>query len=125
MANIFKSMLSSIIARHMKKKLTSWTIQENDITEILKQIRNVLLDADVNLLVVKNFIKNIREKAVGYVMDDGQEADQVLLTIVKNELINILGKNKKDLNIDNHQTRIMLVGLNGAGKTTTIVKLAY
>ena len=124
MANILKSMLSSIIARNMKKKLTSWTIQEEDITEILKQIRNVLLDADVNLLVVKNFIKNIREKAVGYVMDKGQEADQVLLTIVKNELVDILGKNKKDLKIDDKQTRIMLVGLNGAGKTTTAAKLA-
>lgn len=124
MANILKSMLSSIIARNMKKKLTSWTIQEEDITEILKQIRNVLLDADVNLLVVKNFIKNIRQKAVGYVLDKGQEADQVLLTIVKNELVDILGKNKKDLKIDDKQTRIMLVGLNGAGKTTTTAKLA-
>lgn len=125
MANIFKSMLSSIIARNMKKKLTSWTIHEEDITEVLKQIRNVLLDADVNLLVVKNFIKNIRQKAVGYVMEKGQDAEQVLLTIVKNELVNILGKNKKDLIIDDKQTRIMLVGLNGAGKTTTIAKLAY
>ena len=125
MANIFKSMLSSIIARNMKKKLTSWTIHEEDITEVLKQIRNVLLDADVNLLVVKNFIKNIRQKAVGYVMEKGQDTAQVLLTIVKNELVNILGKNKKDLIIDDKQTRIMLVGLNGAGKTTTIAKLAY
>ena len=57
MANIFKSMLSSIIARNMKKKLTSWTIHEEDITEVLKQIRNVLLDADVNLLVVTTIAK--------------------------------------------------------------------
>jgi signal recognition particle subunit SRP54 len=58
-------------------------------------------------------------------MEKGQDAEQVLLTIVKNELVNILGKNKKDLTIDDKQTRIMLVGLNGAGKTTTIAKLAY
>lgn len=124
MANIFKSMISGIIARNMKKKLTNWTITEEDVTEVLKQIRIALLDADVNLLVVKNFIKAVREKAVGYVMEKGQEADKVLLNIVKEELVTILGKHQEDLKIDAHQTRIMLVGLNGAGKTTSIAKVA-
>ena len=124
MANIFKSMISSIIARNMKKKLTSWTISEEDVTEVLKQIRIALLDADVNLLVVKNFIKAIREKAVGYVMEKGQEPDKVLLSIVKEELVSILGKNQAELKIDNKPTRVMLVGLNGAGKTTTVAKVA-
>lgn len=124
MANIFKSMLSGIIARNMKKKLTNWTITEEDVTEVLKQIRIALLDADVNLLVVKNFIKSVREKAVGYVMEKGQEPDKVLLSIVKEELVSILGKNQEDLIVDQNQTRIMLVGLNGAGKTTTIAKVA-
>lgn len=124
MANIFKSMISGIIARNMKKKLTNWTICEKDVTEVLKQIRIALLDADVNLLVVKNFIKAVREKAVGYVMEKGQEADKVLLNIVKEELVTILGKNQEDLKLDPKQTRIMLVGLNGAGKTTTIAKVA-
>ena len=59
MANIFKTMISSIVARNMKKKLTNWTIHEEDVTEVLKQIRIALLDADVNLLVVKNFINII------------------------------------------------------------------
>ena len=124
MANIFKSMISGIIARNMKKKLTNWTISEEDVTEVLKQIRIALLDADVNLLVVKNFIKAVREKAVGYVMEKGQEPDKVLLSIVKKELVDILGKNQEDLQIDAKQTRIMLVGLNGAGKTTSVAKLA-
>ncbi|XQP56052.1 MAG: signal recognition particle protein [Mycoplasmoidaceae bacterium] len=121
---MFKSMISGIIARNMKKKLTNWTITEEDVTEVLKQIRIALLDADVNLLVVKNFIKAVREKAVGYVMEKGQEADKVLLNIVKEELVTILGKHQEDLKIDAHQTRIMLVGLNGAGKTTSIAKVA-
>lgn len=124
MANIFKSMISGIIARSMKKKLTNWTISEEDVTEVLKQIRIALLDADVNLLVVKNFIKAVREKAVGYVMEKGQEPDKVLLSIVKEELVTILGKNQEDLIIDPKQTRIMLVGLNGAGKTTSVAKVA-
>lgn len=124
MANIFKTMISGIIARNMKKKLTNWTISEEDVTEVLKQIRIALLDADVNLLVVKNFIKAIREKAVGYVMEKGQEADKVLLNIVKEELVTILGKNQEDLKLDDKQTRIMLVGLNGAGKTTSVAKVA-
>ena len=97
MANIFKSMISGIIARNMKKKLTNWTITEEDVTEVLKQIRIALLDADVNLLVVKNFIKAVREKAVGYVMEKGQEPDKVLLNIVKTELVDILGKNKQEV----------------------------
>lgn len=124
MANIFKSMISGIIARNMKKKLTNWTISEEDVTEVLKQIRIALLDADVNLLVVKNFIKTVREKAVGHVMEKGQQPDKVLLNIVKEELVTILGQNQKDLKIDPAQTRIMFVGLNGAGKTTSVAKVA-
>lgn len=121
---IFKTMISNIIAKHMKKKLTSWTIHEEDITEVLKQIRIALLDADVNLLVVKNFIKAVREKAVGFVMEQGQEADKVLLNIVKQELVNILGQHQEDLKLDSVPTKVMLVGLNGAGKTTTVAKIA-
>ncbi len=121
---IFKSMISGIIAKNMKKKLTDLTIHEEDITEVLKQIRIALLDADVNLLVVKNLIKSIREKAVGYVMEKSQEADKVLLNIVKQELVEILGNHQAPLNIEASPTKIMLVGLNGAGKTTTVAKIA-
>lgn len=124
MANILKTMISGIIARNMKKKLTSWTITEEDVTEVLKQIRIALLDADVNLIVVKNFIKKVRERAVGFVMEKGQEADKVLLNIVKEELVAMLGNSKADLILDDKQTRIMLVGLNGAGKTTSVAKVA-
>lgn len=123
MANIFKTMISGIVARNMKKKLTNWTIHEEDVTEVLKQIRIALLDADVNLLVVKNFIKAIREKAVGYVMEKGQEADKVLLGIVKDELVEMLGKNQAPLQLE-QETRIMLVGLQGSGKTTSVAKIA-
>ena len=122
---MFKTMISSIVAKNMKKKLTNWTIKEEDVAEVLKQIRIALLDADVNLFVVKEFIKNIRIKAVGTVIEPNQEADKVLLKIIKDELIEILGQNTKPLNINSNFNKIMLVGLQGSGKTTSISKLAY
>ncbi len=57
-------------------------------------------------------------------MEKGQEPDKVLLSIVKDELVAILGKNQAELEIDDRQTRVMLVGLNGAGKTTSVAKVA-
>jgi len=121
---IFKTMISGIIAKNMKRKLTDLTIREEDVSEALKQIRIALLDADVNLLVVKNFIKSVREKVVGYVMEKGEEADKVLLNIVKTELVSILGQHQAPLIMDHNPTKIMLVGLNGAGKTTSVAKVA-
>ena len=66
--SIFKSMLGRIIYRNIKKKLDNLIISEEDITEALKQIRIELLNADVNILVIKNFIQKIRKKAISYVM---------------------------------------------------------
>jgi signal recognition particle subunit SRP54 len=82
------------------------------------------LDADVNLLVVKDFIKNIRHQAVGRVINQGEDPEQVLITIIKEELINILGKNTTGVDTKHKQLRIMMVGLQGSGKTTTAAKLA-
>jgi signal recognition particle subunit SRP54 len=83
------------------------------------------LDSDVNLLVVKNFIKAIRQKAVGFVISAGEEPENVLLKIIKDELIEILGKNQKPLKTDSKISKIMMVGLQGSGKTTTCAKIAY
>ncbi|MDR1234984.1 MAG: signal recognition particle protein [Mycoplasmataceae bacterium] len=121
---MFKTLLSSIVAKHFKKKLDSWTIKEEDVTEVLKQIRIALLDADVNLLVVKEFIKNIRQKAVGRVINQGEDPEQVLLAIIKDELVDILGKHTETVDTNKKQIRIMMVGLQGSGKTTTAAKLA-
>ncbi|MDR0674861.1 MAG: signal recognition particle protein [Mycoplasmataceae bacterium] len=121
---MFKTLLSSIVAKHFRKKLDNWTIKEEDVSEVLKQIRIALLDADVNLLVVKDFIKNIRRKAIGRVINQGEDPEQVLITIIKDELINILGKNTSLVDTNRTQLRIMMVGLQGSGKTTTAAKLA-
>jgi signal recognition particle subunit SRP54 len=84
-----------------------------------------LLDADVNLLVVKDFIKSIRQKSVGRVINQGEDPEQVLLTIIKEELVSILGKHTANVDTNRKQLRIMMVGLQGSGKTTTAAKLAY
>jgi signal recognition particle subunit SRP54 len=75
-------------------------------------------------LVVKDFIKSIRQKAVGRIINQGEDPEQVLLTIIKEELINILGKHTANVDTNRKQLRIMMVGLQGSGKTTTAAKLA-
>ena len=121
---MLKSFISSLVAKHMSKKLNDLVIKEEDITELLKQIRISLLDADVNLLVVKDFIKNIRTKAVGQSIPYNADPQQFMLTLIKDELIEILGKQNSPVNFNHKQTSIMMVGLNGHGKTTTTAKIA-
>jgi signal recognition particle subunit SRP54 len=122
---MLKSMISSIVAKHFKKKLDSLTIKEEDVANVLKEIRITLLDADVNLLVVKNFIKKVRDETVGKTLSPGQDPQQFLISVIKEELVNILGKQEKTLNLTKPILKIMLVGLQGSGKTTTCAKLAY
>lgn len=118
------SMITNLVAKHFKKKLNSLTITEEDVSEVLREIRIALLDADVNLLVVKNFIKNIKEHVVGQTLQPGENAQNFLLLKIKEELINILGKSNKQLITNKKFINIMLVGLQGSGKTTSCAKIA-
>lgn len=115
--------ISSIVLKHMKKKLINNTITEEDVAEVLKQIRIVLMDSDVSLIVVKNFIKSIKSKVVDKVIDSKTDPEQFLLNVIKKELIEILGKEQKPINLGK-PTKIMMVGLQGSGKTTTAAKLS-
>ena len=121
---MIKSFISNIVAKHMSKKLNDMYIKEEDITELLKQIRITLLEADVNLLVVKDFIKNIRQKSVDKMVPQGMDPQQFILTIIKEELTKILGSQNVPLNYDRKPLKIILVGLQGSGKTTTAGKIA-
>ncbi len=121
---MLKSMMSNIVQKTMKKKLLNATITEEDIAELLKQIRMVLLDSDVSISVIKTFISGIKEKCVGQIVDKNETSEQFVLRVIKEELIEILGKNKSDLVLDKKCVKIMLVGLQGSGKTTTVGKLA-
>ena len=102
-----------------QKELT----QEN-MKESLREIRRALLEADVNLRVVKAFISNIKDKAEGEEVLKGVNPAQQLVKIVNDELVNILGKNESPLNLDNKPSVIMMLGLQGSGKTTSSAKLA-
>ncbi|MDE6473141.1 MAG: signal recognition particle protein [Ureaplasma sp.] len=121
---MLKSMIANIVAKRMTKKLRNATITEEDIADLLREIRISLLDADVNLFVVKDFIKSIKEKTVGQMIDPRIKPSDFVLNIIKEELIRILGQNAQHININKKQVRIMLVGLQGSGKTTTCGKIA-
>ena len=121
---MLKSFISNIIAKHMSKKLNDMYIKEEDITELLKQIRISLLEADVNLLVVKDFIKNIRQQSVDQMVPQGMDPQQFMLTIIKDELTKILGSKNTPIDYNKKPLKIMLVGLQGSGKTTTVGKIA-
>lgn len=97
--------------------------QEN-MQEALREIRRALLDADVNLRVVKSFISNIKDKAEGEDVVHGVNPSQQLVKIVHDELVSILGKDSKPIDYSGHPNLIMMLGLQGSGKTTTSAKLA-
>ena len=112
--------LQDIIAKTSgQKELT----QEN-MQDALREIRRALLEADVNLRVVKAFISNIKDKAEGEDVLRGVNPSQQLVKIVHEELIEILGKEAKPLDFSGHPNLIMMLGLQGSGKTTSSAKLA-
>ena len=99
-------------------------ITEDNISEITREIRLALLEADVNYQVVKEFISTVKEKALGEEVAKSLKPGEQFVKIVKDELVELLGGEKKDLNINGNPATLMLVGLQGSGKTTTISKLA-
>lgn len=120
----FNNLIGNIVLKKTTKKIIGSTIKEEDVSEILREIRIALLDSDVNILVVKKFINDIKTKVVGHILDPGQKLSDFLLLTIKDELIQILGNNKADININKKVNKIMLVGLQGSGKTTTCAKIA-
>ena len=99
-------------------------ITEENISEMTREIRLALLEADVNYKVVKEFINNVKEKALGEEVKRSLKPGDVFVKIVKDELTELLGGEKEDLKINGNPAILMLVGLQGSGKTTTIGKLA-
>ena len=100
-------------------------ISESDVQEATKEIRLALLEADVALPVVKDFIKKVRERAVGYEVIDTLNPDQQIIKIVDEELTTVLGSDTAEvIKSPKIPTIIMMVGLQGAGKTTFAGKLA-
>ncbi len=112
--NIFKNLRS-------KGRLT-----EEDVKEALKEIKRALLAADVNFKVVKDFIKNVQERAVGQDVMNGLNPGQMVIKIVNEELVSLMGSETTEIKLQpgSAVTVILMAGLQGAGKTTTTAKLA-
>ena len=99
-------------------------ITEENISEAMREIRMALLEADVNYQVVKEFVNKVKEKALGMEVQKSLKPDELFIKIVKDELVELLGGEQADLEVEKKPTVIMLVGLQGSGKTTTCGKLA-
>ena len=99
-------------------------ITEDNISEMMREIRLSLLEADVNYKVVKEFTNNVKEKALGEDVNKSLSPGEVFVKIVKDELTSLLGGENTPLNVNGNPATLMLVGLQGSGKTTTIGKLA-
>lgn len=97
--------------------------QEN-MQDALREIRRALLEADVNLRVVKSFISSIKDRAEGEDVVRGVNPSQQLVKIVHDELVNLLGKDVSPLDFSGSPNLIMMLGLQGSGKTTSSAKLA-
>ncbi len=112
--NVFRSLRS-------KGRLT-----EDDVKAALKEVKMALLEADVNFKVVKGFIKEVQERAVGQDVMNGLNPGQMVIKIVHEELIKLMGSETTEIKLQPGSaiTVIMMVGLQGAGKTTTTAKLA-
>lgn len=99
-------------------------ITEDNISEIVREIRLALLEADVNYTVVKEFTNAVKEKALGEEVQKSLKPSEQFVKIVKDELVELLGGDKTPLVTDGTFNMLMLVGLQGSGKTTTLGKLA-
>lgn len=99
-------------------------ITEENITDALREIRMALLEADVNYVVVKEFIARIKEQALGMEVGKSLKPDELFIKLVKDELVSLLGGDYVPLETSKNPTILMLVGLQGSGKTTTAGKLA-
>ena len=99
-------------------------ITEDNISEVTREIRLALLEADVNYKVVKEFINNVKEKALGEEVKKSLKPGEVFVKIVKDELVDLLGKEDEPLIVVKPMTILMMAGLQGSGKTTTTGKLA-
>ena len=99
-------------------------ITEDNINEMMREIRLSLLEADVNYKVVKEFTNKVKEKALGTDVNSKLSPSEEFVKIVRDELTELLGGEKEELVTDKYPTITMLVGLQGSGKTTTIGKLA-
>ena len=109
----------------LKKVRGQGKLTENNISDTLREIRRVLLDADVNFKVAKDFIENVKTKALGKEVLSSITPGQLITKIIYDELVHVLGGNQSEIKINGSGiTSILISGLQGSGKTTFSAKLA-
>ena len=119
------SALSDKLSRLVKDLRGQGRITESNVTDMLREVRMALLEADVALPVVRDFIARVKEKALGQEVLASLQPGQVLVSIVNRELAATMGEGVSDLNLSVQPPAVILMaGLQGAGKTTTTAKLA-
>ena len=116
--------LSDKLQEIIRKTSGNKELTQDNMQEALREIRRALLEADVNLRVVKAFLSNIKDRAEGEEVLKGVDPAQQLVKIVHDELVALLGKETSPLNLTGHPSVIMMLGLQGSGKTTSSAKLA-
>ena len=112
------------ISKAIKNIRGMGTINEENISDAMREIRLALLEADVNYQVVKEFVASVKEKALGMEVGKSLKPDELFIKLVKDELIELLGGEYEPLKVNQGTTILMLCGLQGSGKTTTAGKLA-
>ncbi len=117
--------IQSRFGRILKNIRGQGKITESNVSESAREIRRALLEADVNLGVVKSFTQRVIDKATGDVVFDSIKPGQQFVKLILDELIATLGQDQKDIKIGTPVTSIVLSGLQGSGKTTTSAKLAH
>ena len=113
----FRNLLTNLVG---KKKLT-----EDNISGAVRDVRLALLDADVNYTIVSNFVKKVKERALGEAVIKSVDPGDQFIKIVHDELVQLMGADEVPLDLKGSPAVILLCGLQGSGKTTTAAKLAH
>jgi len=118
--------LSEKLQNVFKSLRSKGRLSEDDVKSAMKEVKLALLEADVNFKVVKQFIKDVQERAIGQDVMNGLNPGQMVIKIVNEEMVKLMGSETTEVKFEPGKslTVIMMVGLQGAGKTTTTAKLA-
>lgn len=120
---VFES-LSEKLQNALGKLKGKGKLSEKDVDSAMREVRLALLEADVNFKVVKDFIKTVKERAIGIEVMESLTPGQQVVKIVNEELTKLMGEKEVKLDFSSNPTIILMCGLQGAGKTTTTGKLA-
>lgn len=117
--------LTERLTQSLKKIRGQGRLTEGNIQDTLREVRMALLEADVALPVVKDFIEHVKDRALGQNVQSSLTPGQAFIKIVNEELIAVMGKANEKVNLATQPPAVILMaGLQGAGKTTTVAKLA-